>query len=323
MKNVFFLQLLLLVVMLMPLHTSAQLLEEFKKHTLYLSSDALGGRGNGSQGIEMAANYISEKFKEIGLEPIQEENYLQKFEYPGQDQLESNVIGIIQASETTERSIVFTAHYDGYGIRKQEGSNDSIYNGARDNAVGVAALIELARMYKNEIPPKVNLVFIATAAEEFGKHGSNYYLDNPIFDTEDIIMCLNIDGFNVSGKRINFFVMPRQGVDFVDDIIVLAQRLGWMYDPPGWVDSMNTNFDTASFLKRGVPAMTLWVGDRLLGGDMAPKLNLGDIHSPFDEINDNWDWTGVMDHLELYKGAGDYFINFEGMISVNNSDLFD
>lgn len=309
--------------MLVPLNISAQVLADFKKNTIYLSSDALEGRGNGSQGIRKAAVYISEKFKEIGLEPIKEESYLQEFEYPGQVELESNVVGIIRAAEITDKSIVFTAHYDGYGIRKTEGTQDSIYNGARDNAVGVAALVELARMYSKEQPPKVNLVFIATAAEEFGKHGSNYYLENPVFKLEDIIMCLNIDGFNVSGKRINFFVMPRQGVDFMDDVVILAQRLGWMYDPPNWVDSMNTNFDTASFLKRGVPAMTLWIGDRLLGGDMAPRLNFGDIHSPLDEINEEWDWSGVIDHLELYKGVGDYFMNSEIKISVSNSELFE
>ena len=298
------------------------IIESVKAHTVYLSSDELEGRGAGSSGIALARDYISREFAEMGLQPLSDGTYRQDFNIPDQTLRESNVIGILPARAETEKSLVFTAHYDGYGIHSTEGETDSIYNGARDNAVGVAALIELARLYAEGNAPVVNLVFVATAAEETGLHGSEYYLANPVYEADDILMCLNIDGFNVSGKRINFFVMPRQGVDFVDDIALLAQRSGWIYDPPDWIDSMNTNFDTASFLKRGIPAVTLWVGDKLMGGGMAPSLNFGDIHSASDEINDDWSWSGIVDHLELYKRTGDYFMHVDRKASVNNPDLF-
>ncbi|WKK65067.1 M28 family peptidase [Lutimonas zeaxanthinifaciens] len=311
-----------LVIILCTDVLTAQNLEQFKSHTTILSSDKMEGRGTGSKGIRMSGDYISQQFDKIGLQPLKDGTYKQYFPYPDQKEPEANVIGIISASEPTEKSLVFTAHYDGYGIRKTEGTQDSIYNGARDNAVGVAALIELARMYKSEELPPVNLVFIATAGEEFGQHGAEYYLQQPVFKTQEIIFCLNIDGFNVSGKRSDFFMMPRQGVDFVDEIILTAQRSGWMYDPPEWVDGMNTNFDSASFLKRGIPAVTLWTGDRLLGGEKAPKLNFGNIHSPFDEINEDWNWSGVEDHLKLYKRIGDYFMNTNKKVLVKNPEIF-
>ena len=298
------------------------IVENVKDHTVYLSSDKLKGRGTGSAGIALARDYISQQFQEMGLQPLSVGTYRQNFNVPDQTQPESNVIGILPAKTQTEKSLIFTAHYDGYGVQVTEDSTDSIYNGARDNAVGVAALIELARLYVQGNAPQVNLVFVATAAEEIGLHGSEYYLENPVYPAEDILMCLNIDGFNVSGKRINFFVMPRQGVDFVDDIVFLAKRSGWIYDPPDWIDSMNTNFDKASFLKRGIPAVTLWVGDKLMGGGTAPRLNFGDIHSAADEINNDWRWGGVVDHLELYKRAGDYFMQVDRKASVNNPDLF-
>jgi hypothetical protein len=298
------------------------IVENVKAHTVFLSSDKLKGRGTGSSGIALARDYISQQFEEMDLQPLSDGTHRQNFNVPDQTQPESNVIGVLPAKTQTEKSLVFTAHYDGYGVHMSEDSTDSIYNGARDNAVGVAALIELARMYVHGSAPLVNLIFVATAAEEIGLHGSEYYLENPVYEAEDILMCLNIDGFNVSGKRINFFIMPRQGVDFVDDIALLAQRSGWIYDPPDWIDSMNTNFDTASFLKRGIPAVTLWVGDRLMGGGMAPSLNFGDIHSASDEINDDWSWSGVVDHLELYKRTGDYFMHVSRKASVNNPDLF-
>lgn len=298
------------------------IIENIKSHTAYLASDKLGGRGAGSSGIAMAAEYIRDQFENIGLHPLPNGTFRQEFKTPNQVQSESNIIGMIPSAVQTEQSLVFTAHYDGYGIQATAGTTDSIYNGARDNAVGVAALIELARLYTQQSPPHVNLVFIATAAEEFGQYGAEFYLDHPVFPADSVVMCLNIDGFNVSGKRISFFAMPRQGVDFVDDIALLAQRSGWIYDPPDWIDSMNTNFDTSSFLRRGIPAVTLWVGDRLLGGGEAPQLNFGEIHSPEDEINEDWNWSGVVDHLDLYKNTADYFIRLKGKATVNNPELF-
>lgn len=300
----------------------AQIVDHFKSHTTILSSDKMEGRGAGSKGIRLSGDYISGQFDKIGLQPMIDGTFKQYFPYPDQKEPEANIIGILSASVPTEKSLVFTAHYDGFGIRKTEGTVDSIYNGARDNAVGVAALIELARLYKKEESLPVNLVFIATAGEEFGQHGAEYYLQDPVFKTKEIIFCLNIDGFNVSGKRSDFFMMPRQGVDFVDEIILTAQRCGWMYNPPEWVDSMNKNFDSTSFLKRGIPAATIWAGDRLLGGEKAPKLNFGDIHSPFDEINEDWNWSGVEDHLNLYKKVGDFFMRSNQKAGVKNLEIF-
>ena len=321
--RIFLLQHCALFFFLFSINASGQVLDNFKKHTIYLSSDNLEGRGIGSRGIRRAADYIAKEFDAIGLMPINNDSYFQRFTYPDQEQLESNVVGFIPAKQPTNRSILFSAHYDSFGIQKTEDENDSIYNGARDNTIGVAALIELARMYRSEDAPVQNIVFIATAAEELGQYGADFYAENPIFNLEDVTMCLNIDGFNVSGKRINFFVMPRQGIDYLDDMVLLAQRSGWMYDPPDWVDSMNTNFDTSSFLKRGVPAMTIWIGDRLINGEMAPRLNFGDIHSPLDQVNEDWNWSGVMDHLELYKKTCDYFMHCQGKSKVKNPELFE
>jgi len=322
MENPFLSGKLLIVAILISLHTSGQTISHFKKHTAYLSSDELEGRGTGSRGAILAADYIAEQFDAIGLEPINENSYLQKFPYPGQDQLESNIVGVIPALQASDESIVFMAHYDAYGIKKTDENNDSIYNGARDNAIGVAALIELARMYKTEKPPLQNIVFVATAAEEFGQYGAEYYLENAVYNIHDITICLNIDGFNVSGPREDFFVMPRQGVDFIDEIELIAKKKGWIYRPPDWIDGMNTNFDTASFLRRNIPAFTLWTGNQLKGGGDAEQTDFGAIHSPDDEMNDNWNWDGVIDHLELYKAISDYFLSKPEGIKVTNPELF-
>ncbi|MFQ5683767.1 MAG: M20/M25/M40 family metallo-hydrolase [Candidatus Binatia bacterium] len=321
---------LTLAVVLMcalPLGSRAQVVENFKAHTEYLASDELGGRGTGSKDIRLAAEYIARQFKSIGLQPIANRSYYQQFPIPGQTKAEANIIGIIPAGSATNHSLVFTAHYDAYGddadgfgeIEEQE---DTINNGALDNATGVAAIIEIARIFKTEKAPVQNLVFVATAAEEGGLYGSRYYVEHPVYPLQGITICLNIDGFNVSGQREDYYIMPRQGVDFVDEIESIAASMGWFYVSPDWVDQMNTSFDTASFLAKRIPAFTLWTGNRLKGGKTAPPIEFGKIHTPDDEVNKNWNWDGVADHIALYKAIADYFLSHPDSISVTDPTLF-
>ncbi len=271
----------------------------------------------------MAAEYIGNAFRSVGLEPFEDGSYLQEFPYGDGDGKESNVVGIIKGVAGSTKSLVFTAHYDAFGIRPEAGRKDSIYNGARDNAVGVAALIELARLFAMDAPPAHNLVFVATSAEEFGLHGSRYYVAHPAFPAEEIILCLNIDGFNVTGPREDYFIMPRQGIDFVDDIQAILAPHGWVYNSPEWVDGMNTMFDTASFLQAGIPAVTIWTGERLKGGGIAKPANLAGIHSAEDEVTDLWDWSGIEDHLQLYKRVATHFLEHPEGIRVTEPGLFE
>ena len=120
-----------LAITLIPFSFQSQIKEDQIKenmiaHTAFLASDALAGRGVGKPGIRDAANYIAEQFKAIGLRPFHENSYHQKFPYPGLDQMETNVVGYIPAKGSSERSIVITAHFDGYGVITSENSIDSI-----------------------------------------------------------------------------------------------------------------------------------------------------------------------------------------------------
>ena len=312
----------LLFVLMLPGGLRSQTVDRFKSHAEYLASDELEGRGTGSEGIRLAADYIARQFESIGLRPVSDGSYFQWFSIPGHVERESNVIGVIPAAEPTRRSILFTAHYDAYGVREVEGNEDAIHNGARDNAIGVAALIELARMFKAGDAPLHNLVFVATAGEELGNYGSLFYVEHPVFPLSELTINLNIDGFNISGLRGDYFVMPRQGVDFIDEIESVAASLGWMSNPPDWIDGMNLSFDTASFLERGVPAVTIWTGDRSKTGETLEPPKLGGIHTPEDEITELWNWEGIEDHLALYKAMADYFLAHPDGISVTDPTLF-
>ncbi|WP_224491349.1 M28 family peptidase [Robertkochia flava] len=322
MKSVLVLGIALLVFLRTPENLYSQIEERMQSHTVFLSSDSLMGRGSGSKGLGVAAAYIAGKFKEIGLEPYEKDGYYQKFRIPHQEVPEQNVVGYLPGNSPSQRSVIFTAHYDGLGVGKKTATGDSIFNGARDNAAGVAALIELARIYSNGEPPPFNMVFIATAAEESGLHGSRYYLNHPVFPREEIIICLNIDGFNVSGPRSDFYIFPRQGINFLERMCEILANKGWVYASPDWIDSMNTMFDTATFLERGVPAITLWQGDLLPDGTRAAPIPFGQIHSAEDEVTALWDWTGTMGHLQMYRELGDYFLRFPDSLEVTKPELF-
>ena len=311
--------LLLLFLLSVSAHaqTRSSLVDNFVEHATYLASDDLMGRGTGSEYIHLTTDYIAKQFEAMGLKKYSADSYLQSFSIPGVSDEESNVIGFIPARAPTNSSLVFTAHFDAYGVVDGE-----VYNGARDNAIGVAALIELARLFTQEEAPEQNLVFIATAAEEGGQYGSRHYSQHPLFPLEEVTIAINIDGFNVSGPREDYFVIPRQGVDYLDEIDAVATSLGWVYVSPDWVNSLNTSFDTTTFLFNGVSAFTLWVGDRGKGGEEIPSPDFGPIHSADDEITDQWDWSGVEDHLMLYKALTDYFIENPTGISVTDTDLF-
>ena len=115
-----------------------------RTHVEYLASDAMAGRGNGSAELELAAGWLRDRFREYGLEPAAGDGYLAEFDLPDGGGSVANVMGMVRAGEPTDESLVLTAHYDGLGRGEPSEAGDAIYNGALDNAVGVAALLELA-----------------------------------------------------------------------------------------------------------------------------------------------------------------------------------
>lgn len=314
---------LLFTLVIWPTFGLSQTLEQFKHHVIYLSSDELRGRAPGSAGSKQAADYIVEHFKEIGLSSYKNGSYLQTVYAKKNDIEGSNVIGWIPAAQETSASLIFMAHYDGLGSQTVTDANqDGVFNGARDNATGVAALIELARQYKRKQAPAQNIVFIATTMEEMNLEGSIQYVKEPLFPLDNISICLNLDGVNVAGLRSDFFVMPRQGVNVIDDIVQVAGQSGWLYEPPPWIDGMNSKFDTVAFLSKGVPALTLWAGNKLKDGSQAPQLKFGDIHSEADEVNENWNWQGVEEHLQLYTHVANYYLVNSQAAQVTEPALF-
>ncbi|WP_420388439.1 M28 family peptidase [Roseivirga sp.] len=187
--------------------TDKELMTGLKEDISYLASDDLEGRAIGTDGEILAARYIADQFKAIGLEPKGSDKYFQVFRVnkptnpheqavigsSGEGISGRNVVGYIDNG--VPYTIAIGAHYDhlGYG---NEGSlyrgEPTIHNGADDNASGTAALIQLARILK-EKKSNYNYLFIAFSGEENGLWGSNYYSKNSTVSTDSINYMINMD----------------------------------------------------------------------------------------------------------------------------------
>ena len=181
--------------------------KRIKKHISFLASDKLKGRGTSSPEEILAANYIADQFKKIGLKPFQS-SYLKAFSYKAptnpHDTIGSgaslqayNVVGYLD--NNAPQTIVIGAHYDHLGLGHDHNSLDAnpegkIHNGADDNASGTAGVIELANYFagNNKIESS-NFLFICFSGEELGLVGSKKYCENPDVDLKTINYMINMD----------------------------------------------------------------------------------------------------------------------------------
>lgn len=187
--------------------------EDLYKHVEVLSSDSLEGRETGRKGQRMAAEYIANHFRAIGIPPYKDNTYYQKFMVKskrhnckcstcddgilkrivfGNILKGENVLGYIEGTDLRDELLIITAHYDHLGKH-----DTVIYNGADDDASGTAAVLEIAEAFmlaKNEGKgPRRSVLVMPVSGEEKGLLGSKYYTDNPIFPLEKTIANLNID----------------------------------------------------------------------------------------------------------------------------------
>ena len=225
----------------------------------FLASDKMNGRYVGTKEIDSAAKYIAIKFEEAGLFPIVENNnYFQDFTITtnhGDVVKATNVIGIIPPKNTTQDSIVIiSAHYDhiGNGINggMKDDATDNIYNGANDNAAGVAALIEIAKYYTILNENKYAIVFIAFTAEEWGLVGSRYegqFLNNSLIKA---VVNIEMIGRPMDKKKEKCMVISDNSNSIIKK---LNQKLNlsnkYFIEDQYPLENLNVRADHASFPK--------------------------------------------------------------------------
>lgn len=222
----------------------------------------------------------------------------------------SNVVAKLTGSTRPEEYIVYSAHWDHLGIGDPV-DGDSIYNGAIDNASGVAALLELAHAFKAaEVPPGRSILFLAVTAEEQGLFGSAYYAENPVYPLSRTVANINIDALSPVGPTRDIAVIGLGHSDMDDYAQRTAARLGRTV-VPGGNPSAGSFFrsDHFSFAKVGVPALYTGSGKEVLGKDSttvaARREAFGSrYHHVSDEYDDSWDITGMLEDIRFIYDVG-------------------
>src|SRR5438046_6629528 len=178
-----------------------------------------------------------------------------------------NVIGKLEGSDPKLNGeyIIYTAHWDALG-RHPEFQGDQIFNGAIDNASGVASVIELAGAFsKLNPPPKRSVLFMATTAEEAALLGANFYADHPLYPLEKTLADINLDSMNVWGKARDIEDLSL-GFSTVDDLLAAAaKRQGRSAIPDSRPDKGKIyRADNFEFSKVGLPSLYIGKGEHLL-----------------------------------------------------------
>ena len=219
-----------------------------------------------------------------------------------------NVGGIKVGSKRPDEYVLMIAHWDHLGKRESHSpSNDQIYNGAVDNATGVAGVIELANSFKNVALDR-SLLFLAVTAEESGLLGSQYFAEYPPIELSNIVAGYNFDGILPTGKTRDVVVVG-YGASELENILEEELNELDMYITPDPAPEKGFFYrsDHISFAKKGVPMLyadggvDISDGGLEAGSKMSSDYTQYHYHQPSDEYQDSWDLSGFKDHLEITR----------------------
>lgn len=223
----------------------------------------------------------------------------------------ANVAGILPGTDLANEYIIYTAHWDHFGIGKPI-DGDSIYRGAVDNATGVAGLFVLAdRFSKLEERPRRSILFLSVTGEEAGLLGSEYYVRNPLVPLSKTVADLNMDAMIPIG-RVNDVIVTGKGESELDRYITDAAAAQGRIVKPVSDPSRGGYYrsDHFSFAKAGVPVVAAGGGaDSQLNGEQWGKKAIAEYrakhyHKPSDKYSALWDVTGIFDDINLLYGIG-------------------
>ncbi|MFN4285969.1 MAG: M28 family peptidase [Lacibacter sp.] len=240
---------------------------QFTPNTEYyvtaLAHDSMQGRATGSYGMWQAAKFIAGEMRKIGLRPVQgNDGYFQDYgklsaEHP---YAAINVVGALPGNGRSHEVVLFSAHYDHVGTGTANGTKDTIYNGANDNASGVALLLQLAHYY-HYIRPERTVLFVAFSGEELGLLGSEYFARTTA--TSNVKAVFNFDMVGRSHRSNGVYITQSPRFDRVQQLNKTLTAYNAMlygkkfFDENVPVIDMYRRSDHYSFTSRGIPGHTI------------------------------------------------------------------
>ncbi|MEX0645121.1 MAG: M28 family metallopeptidase, partial [Parvularculaceae bacterium] len=225
---------------------------------------------------------------------------------------DANVIGVLRGSEASDEYVLYTAHWDHLGVNQTTEGEDKIYNGAVDNATGVASIFEIAEKFAtNAERPKRSVLFAAVTAEESGLLGSAYLAENPVVPLASIVAGVNIDAVLPTAAAKDLIVIGH-GASELEDILAAAAATRDIRVTPDPEPEKGYFYrsDHVNFAKKGVPmlyaksGMDLRVGGEDAGRAFSDEYRANRYHNVADEYSPDWDMTSVVDTAQLLYETG-------------------
>jgi Zn-dependent M28 family amino/carboxypeptidase len=224
-----------------------------------------------------------------------------------------NVIAKLDGSDPQlkDEYVIYSAHWDHEG-RDPSLKGDQIYNGAIDNASGVAGLLEIAQAYTKLDPaPKRSILFLSITAEEKGLLGSEYYAENPLYPLKKTLADINMDGLNQWGKTKDLVIIGLGNSTLDDSATDIAKSQGRVIVPDAEPEKgFYYRSDHFEFAKQGVPALDADSGIDYIGKPSGygqkkrDEYTANDYHKPSDEVKPDWDLSGAVEDLQLFFQVG-------------------
>ncbi|MDC7998490.1 M28 family peptidase [Gilvibacter sediminis] len=210
-----------------------------------------------------------------------------------------NVVGWVEGSDPKlkDEFIIYSGHYDHVGIGTPDASGDTIYNGARDNAVGVTTVLSMAENLA-KYPTKRSALFILFTGEEMGLLGSRYYVENPILPLDKMVYCFNSDNAGYNDTSLATIIgLPRTTA--AEHIKNACKQFGLTaVDDPAPEQGLFDRSDNVNFARAGIPAPTFSLGFTAFNGDVTKYY-----HRPGDEA-DSIDYDYMEKFFKSYVMAG-------------------
>lgn len=223
-----------------------------------------------------------------------------------------NVLAKIPGDKRKDEAVIYSAHWDHLGVGEKV-KGDSIYNGAVDNATGVAALFEIASAFK-KLPkvPGRTILFISYTAEEQGLLGSEYYAKHPVFPLDKTVANINMDMMGIAGKTKDIVVYGFGQSELEDYAAEAAKKQGRVIVPdPVPSSGLYYRSDHFNLAKVGVPSLFTGSGvDNIKNGREWGLKQVADFtkfryHSPQDNFDaKTWDLSGIVEDVRMLFDMG-------------------
>jgi Zn-dependent M28 family amino/carboxypeptidase len=221
-----------------------------------------------------------------------------------------NVMALLPGTERPDEIIVYMGHWDHLGTNP-ELEGDQIFNGAVDNATGIAGILEIAERFVTEAPPQRSILFLAVTLEESGLLGSKYYTANPVYPLANTVAAINMDALSPIGRTRDFVVTGMGNSELEDVLRPIAEAQGRILVPEASPEKgFYYRSDHFNFAKAGVPALYAKGGidhvehGEAFGRAWSDEYGANRYHKPADEFDPAWDLSGLVQDLNALHGVG-------------------